>query len=487
MRTHPPCRIADVRTAALALLCSLTTLAAADAPKPPGEPKTLELDYPQAHSIFQRAGKTGEIVIEGACAGTPGPVEARFNNGPWALISAGSQPGKFAGVLAGEVGQGTLDVRLKQAPEVAASVPLVSVGDIFVVAGQSNAAGWAAHAYEPLDGLPFEMSLFKRNASTAWETLRHPASASGNGSPWPITMSLLCKDQRVPVGLITTAIGGAWLKQWLKLSGEHYPGMLETVRAATRGTMKVRAVLWFQGEADCNPSQEYAHLSYNGDHDQYLAALKQFVSDMHRDMKLDTVYVGSIGNVPHTIGAAVLSTRENSCQIRRALQDSWQDAQVSPGPVTYDVALESDSLHIHFNAPEEMVPLARRWAAAILAGTYKTGVGRGPVLQKAEPGRDERTVVLTFDQELMISDFKGRPGTSAEGWSCEQGGTTKGDAGIASAAVDKNVVLVRFKDAVNRTLRVSYGIDDDGAGKNILRGATGLPAEPFYGVPLTAH
>ena len=401
------------------------------------------------------------------------------------MISEGSKPGKFTAALKGEVGQGTLEVRLQQSPEVTVSVPLVSIGDIFVVAGQSNAAGWANHAYEPLADLPYELSLYKRNVSTAWEKLRHPASASGHGSPWPLTMSYLCQDHRVPIGLITTAIGGAWLKQWLKASGEHYPGMMATVRAATRGTMKVRALLWFQGEADCNPSQEYAHLSYNGDHDQYLAALKQFVADVHRDVKLDTVYVGLIGSVPHTIGAAAISTRENIYHIRRALQNSWQDPLISPGPVVYDVPLASDTIHIHFNSPEEMLPLAKRWAAAISAGTYKTGVGRGPILQKAEPGRDERTVVLTFDQELKISDFKGQPGTKAEGWSGQQDGAALGDADIVSTTVEKNAVSVRFNTAVTRTLRLSYGIDDDGAGKTILRGATDLPVEPFYAVPLT--
>lgn len=468
-----------LQTLLLGLLAVSSTLAAEVISRAEGQLQ-LKIEYPQEHSIFQRTGDAGEIIIEGVCTGTPGPIEARFNNGPWTLIRDGSKPGKFTARLMGQVGQGMLELRLKQSPEVTTWVPMVSIGDIFVVAGQSNAAGWANKAYEPLDGLPYEMSLYKRNASTAWEKLRHPASASGLGSPWPIAMSHLCVDHRVPIGLVTCAISGAWLKQWLKSSGEHYPGMIETVRAATRGTMKVRAVLWFQGEADCNPSQEYAHLSYNGDHDKYLDALKQFVSDVNRDVKLDTIYVGSIGNVPHTIGAAAISTRENIYHIRRALQDSWRDARISPGPVVYDVALESDAIHIHFNSPEEMLPLAKRWAAAISSGTYKTGVGRGPILQKAELGRGERTVVLTFDQELKISDFRGRPGTKAEGWSWQQDGAALGDADVVSTTVEKNAVSVCFNAAVARTLRLSYGIDDDGAGKTILRGATDLPVEPFY-------
>ncbi|MCX6872778.1 MAG: hypothetical protein NTW21_03075 [Verrucomicrobia bacterium] len=479
-----------MKTMTASLMIGFTTLALYSAaagepagPRPEGQPQ-LKIEYPQKYSIFQRSGNAGEIFVEGVLTGTPGLIEARFNNGPWTVICKNAQPGKFSSTLAAAVGQGALEVRLKQSPEVTVSVPLVSIGDIFVTAGQSNAAGWANQAYEPLDGLPYEMLLYKRNVSNSWEKLRHPTSASGNGAPWPITMSLLCREQRVPIGLVTTAISGAWLKQWLKPSGDHYPGMIETVRAATHGTMKVRALLWFQGEADCNPSKEYAHLSQNGDHDKYLTMLKQFVSDVHRDIKLDAVYVGSIGSVPHTIGASVLSTRENIYHIRRALQSSWQDAQVLPGPVTYDIALESDAIHIHFNSPEEMLPLAKRWAAAISSGTYKTGVGRGPILQKVEPGRDDRTVVLTFDKDLKISDFKGRTGTKAEGWSCQQDGAALGDADIASTAVENSVVSVRFNKAVARTLCLSYGIDDDGAGKNILRGATDLPVEPFYKVLL---
>jgi hypothetical protein len=128
-------------------------------------------------------------VIAGFFTGPPGPIEARFNDGPWTPIGEGTEPGTFTAALMGEVGQGTLEVRLHKSPAVRVSVPLVSIGDIFVVAGQSNAAGWANRAYAPLKGLPYELSLYKRNVSTAWEQLRHPASASGHGSPWPLTMS----------------------------------------------------------------------------------------------------------------------------------------------------------------------------------------------------------------------------------------------------------------------------------------------------------
>jgi len=162
-----------------------------------------------------------------------------------------------------------------------------------------------------LEDIPYELSMYRRNASQNWERLQHPTSASGNGAPWPLVMSYLSKEHNMPIGIITTAIGGAWLKQWLKSSNEHYQGMIETVRKATNGSMKVMAVLWFQGEADCNPSKEWAHLSYNGSYDKYMNSLKLFISDMHSEMNLETVYVGQIGNVPHTIGESLISNRKN--------------------------------------------------------------------------------------------------------------------------------------------------------------------------------
>jgi len=446
--------------------------------------QSLKIEYPTKYTIYQRCGNgnRGAIPILGSYTGSPKQIEASFNGGPWSTICSKPTDGKFTGSLSAPVGQGTLVVRFKESPTTTASVDLVSIGDIYVIAGQSNAAGWASTAYNPLTDIPYELSMYRRNVSPNWDKLQHPTSASGNGAPWPLVMSYLSKEHNMPIGIITTAIGGAWLKQWLKSSNEHYQGMIETVRKATNGTMKIRAVLCFQGEADCNPSKEWAHLSYNGSCDKYMNSLKLLVSDMHRDMKLDTVYVGQIGNVPHIIGEDVLSNRKNIYYIRKALQDSWHEPLISPGPVTYDIALEKDGLHIHFDAPEEMIPLAKRWAAAIGQYTYHSGIGRGPTLKKAEYEADDRTVKLTFDKELKISDFKGNVGTKAEGWFFEQGKHTFTDEDIVSTLIEKNVVYIKFGVEIPLHLAVSYGIDHDGAGKKILRGLNDLPAEPFYTV-----
>ncbi|MFN0130068.1 MAG: hypothetical protein ACKV19_25675 [Verrucomicrobiales bacterium] len=284
----------------------------------------------------------------------------------------------------------------------------------------------------------------------------------------------------------------------LIVDGFHNPGAAPSFTIPAGGAIGARTSYQFQGIPSDDPWRffkltekeptvtggEYAGRSMNGNHDLYLQNLTQLVTDLNSDLKLDTVHVGIIGNVPHTINGSVLSNRANIFQIRRALQSSWLNPKISPGPVVYDVALDSEDIHIHFNTPEEMIPLAKRWAAAISEFTYKTGVGRGPILQQATLAADRKTVVLTFDKDLKITDFRNSAGTKTEGWSFEQATRLLTDADVESATVAGTVATVRLKSAVAGAWTASYGIDHDGDGKKILRGLTDLPAEPFYRVPL---
>ncbi len=446
----------------------------------------LIIEFPKANTIYQREGSSGigNIHIVGRYHEDIRQLQVRFDKGEWETVEVSSVDGRFSGTLTAPVGQGDLSIRIKERPSVAAVVEMVSIGDIYVVAGQSNAAGWADTLYDVLRDLPYTPVVFRRNVSDRWDILRDPASASGKGTPWPLVMSYLTAQHSIPVGVITTAIGGAWLKHWLKSSGAHYPQMINTIRSATNGSMQVRAVLWFQGEADCNPDKVYANVSCNGDYDRYLHNLTQLVNNIHEDVKLQTVYVGQIGNVPHNVGAQVLSNRQNNYHIRKALQDSWELPGVSPGPVTYDIALESDRSHIHFNIGEEMIPFAKRWAATIGYHTYHSGTGRGPRLLDASYRPGAKRIRLKFDKRIKIGDYKGVAGKKAEGWYLVSGDTILRDSDIISTVVRKNTVRLRLRHSLMPGLRLSYGIDHDGDGKKIIRGLTNLPAEPLYEVSI---
>ncbi|OWY58578.1 hypothetical protein B7486_79210, partial [cyanobacterium TDX16] len=119
------------------LLVTLLLLGGAWIAEAQGE---LTLTSPVAFQVVQRHNGTGNIPIAGS-ASAAGTVEARFNSGAWQAIATVSG-GTFAGSLASQPqGQGSVEVRLAEAPDAVVSVAPVGIGDVFIVAGQSNASG----------------------------------------------------------------------------------------------------------------------------------------------------------------------------------------------------------------------------------------------------------------------------------------------------------------------------------------------------------
>ena len=104
----------------------------------------LKVLYPVPYALCQRhAPAEGRIRVRGLVSGLkePGPIEGRFSDGPWQTVDELSTEGAFQGSITGKSGQGRLEVRLARAHACRAVVPTVSVGDLFLVTGQSNADG----------------------------------------------------------------------------------------------------------------------------------------------------------------------------------------------------------------------------------------------------------------------------------------------------------------------------------------------------------
>jgi hypothetical protein len=116
------------------------------------------------------------------------------------------------------------------------------VGDVLVIAGQSNAAGHGDGFIADRTGL---VSVFAESGD--WALAQSPEALPGPmgaGSAWPVLGELLALSERVPIGFISAAVGGTSTEQWLP-GGELYAGLK---RALT--DRRVRAVLWHQGESD---------------------------------------------------------------------------------------------------------------------------------------------------------------------------------------------------------------------------------------------
>jgi sialate O-acetylesterase len=238
---------------------------------------------PQNWQIFQRGRRgTADIEIEGTWSITETEffVQARivneYTNAPvtryldWQAASMDLTAKRFAMTFR-DVPQGGLyriETRARR-PNTPFRWALrgdcvhhIGVGDLYVIAGQSNASGTGKGTVT--DGPELGVHLFGNNEcwrlathplEDATDTL-HPITITGifhGHSPWLVFGKRIQTYTGIPVGLIPTALGGSSIKQWIKDDGQ--PGdlsenMADMIRKAGGS---ITGVLWYQGESDTTP------------------------------------------------------------------------------------------------------------------------------------------------------------------------------------------------------------------------------------------
>ncbi|MGA2701291.1 MAG: sialate O-acetylesterase [Isosphaeraceae bacterium] len=182
--------------------------------------------------------------------------------------------GKLVGVPVG--GPYWVNLTIKKGDrQVRQVVGPVFVGDLWVLAGQSNMEGvgdlidvtpphpmvmnlgmngkWA-RAEEPLHWLvdsPDPVHSGNPNDRAARSAQQHRSRAKGAGLGLPFAVALV-EQTRVPIGLVACAHGGTSMEQWNpahKNEGGNslYGSLLRQIQLAGG---KVKGVLWYQGESD---------------------------------------------------------------------------------------------------------------------------------------------------------------------------------------------------------------------------------------------
>lgn len=133
----------------------------------------------------------------------------------------------------------------------------IGVGDVFVIAGQSNAAG---RSKAPVTDEP-ELGVHLLRNSGKWDLATHPLNETTHAihlghfenhnpghSPYLHFAKMLKKALGYPIGLVMAAYGGAPLRWWNpEENGALFDNML-----ALLGDYEItpKAVLWYQGEAE---------------------------------------------------------------------------------------------------------------------------------------------------------------------------------------------------------------------------------------------
>jgi hypothetical protein len=169
-------------------------------------------------------------------------------------------------------GWNRLEVRISnnQVEYARDSVEHVGIGEVFVIAGQSNSANHGEQKQTPNSGRVASLN------DTTWQIANDPQpGASGtSGSFMPSFGDALVEKLNVPVGLVACGIGATSVREWLP-RGSSFPNpptLVGRVEQSPSGEwtskgdafnvlvakMKVlgphgyRAVLWHQGESDAN-------------------------------------------------------------------------------------------------------------------------------------------------------------------------------------------------------------------------------------------
>ena len=314
------------------------------------------LDAPLDWQVFQRnAAEMAEIRIAGTVPAEATMAEAkvelseglRGKAADWTVVAQGTQvmDGRFSGsIKLATGGWYTLKVRFRKTSGDLtalgeAAVAHVGVGDVFVVAGQSNSAN---HGEERQKTLTEMVSAFDGNR---WQPAHdpQPGASGGAGSFIPPFGDAIAARFKEPVGIIACGIGATSVREWLP-KGAKFPnpptiegrvqklpdggweskgeafGML-IARMKQLGTNGFRAVLWHQGESDANQGDPQRTLSG----DLYRKYLEQLIRDSRREIGWDAPWF--VAQVSYHVPGD-----EASPDIRAAQKALWDNGIALEGP-----------------------------------------------------------------------------------------------------------------------------------------------------------
>lgn len=257
----------------------------------------------------------------------------------------------------------------------------VGVGDLWVIAGQSNSTGYGKGPVN--DGPRLGVHLF--NNAMRWTLASHPLNDStdtahpanregGNSghSHWLAWAGLVKEAMGFPIGLVQVSLGGSPLVSWNPAEkGEHplYDTMVRCVEAVGG---RVKGVLWYQGCSDTGTTE--AADSYKK---RFIAAVRAWRKvTKNPAMRVVTVQINRVYWPPDAAGQyGWTAVREAQRQVARELTG----AIVVP---TLDLPL-SDGIH---TSPYGNLQLAQRCANAALGAFY----GQDVDWQAPEPVRARR-------------------------------------------------------------------------------------------------
>ncbi|SIO56855.1 hypothetical protein SAMN05444166_5305 [Singulisphaera sp. GP187] len=195
------------------------------------------------------------------------------------------------------------------------AVEPVGVGEVFIIAGQSYAAGTndGLLRVEDAEGQVVALDLVAKR----WRVAHDPQPAVGDGGTiWPAFGDALRPLVRVPIGLVNVAVGGTSSRQWL-------PGtpLYRNLETAGKAVGRFRAVLWQQGESDVIEKVAI---------ETYVANLRTIRAGLSQAWGFEPPWLLA----KSTLHPTVYNDPTHEGMIRSAIDRLWRTEGFRPGPDT---------------------------------------------------------------------------------------------------------------------------------------------------------
>lgn len=439
----------------------------------------LAIQSPQEFQVFQRADQhTGTFRLHGRSSVEAEKWEYRLvgrnlegNALPekWVEFPGTPQKGGFNFVATAPAGGWyQLEVRGLNGGTVAisSSVKKFGIGEVFIIAGQSNAANYGSDLQHPQSGL---VSGFD---GKTWGIANDPQrGASGKGGSFiPVFGDAIVTRFNVPVGVVPAAVGSTSVREWLP-EGTTFDqqtttgkGVLPTAegkfasdgvlyaslcsRLDSLGNRGARAILWHQGESDAGQARGGYPLERQISGEQYFVFFKTLVHSLSTYAGWTLPWI-SAQTTYHT------ETDPSDSEFRLAQKRAWQTGLTLQGPDT-DTLLAEYRSGVHFNGAG-LQKHGEMWAEKV-SELIDSQLGRHAL--SGPPNRDYKLVWSDeFDGAVLdTTKWKHRyPGPRKDGVNDKSAVTLDGDGHLLITCSRKDNKILTGMICTDGLFAAKYG------------------------------
>ncbi|WP_159469883.1 sialate O-acetylesterase [Dyadobacter sp. 3J3] len=435
----------------------------------------ISLTAPLERSVYQRElNGSATVTISGSYALAMDKIEVHAtpvsaNQGTeinWTTLQDKPTGGVFSGTLRLNGGWYKLEVRGSKNGVLVGNPSTISktgVGEVFIIAGQSNAQGMVDHNYSNAlppgasdDRINYVADNNEDNNNTqdlAYPTFKQLNSTEevmgprGHGSwCWGLLGDLLVKKLNVPIMFVNTAWSGTSIINWVESSQniptysvytDHtfiLPSQMPygNLRLALQYYVKqygARTILWMQGESDNVPVKMSS--------EEYRSKLKFVISKLSSDVNKKIPWV-------------IARTSYASNSVYQPIIDA-QNAVINdlpgiayPGPSTDNLQAERAD-GTHFYGGNALTVLANAWNDALTVNFFSTVA---PVSVTDEPKITSVCAPNNASVNLTLPD-----GYLNYTWTKEVNGNTSTEGGRSISVSNPGVYYAKLRDANGNTLR----------------------------------